>query len=123
MRTATYLLVVIATCAFLAGPARASQDSIPSVIPPVQHLIERWEGGESIIRIPFARHPIIRLGRDNRIYYGWTENLEIEAYSLEGELLQTIRLPSHPIALTDAEWKEAIEERGGGGFGARKCKP
>ena len=32
MRTATYLLVVIATCTFLAGPARASQDSIPSVI-------------------------------------------------------------------------------------------
>ncbi len=97
------------------------QDSI-LLIPPVQHLIERWEGGESMIRIPFARHPIVRLGRDNRIYYGWTENLEIEAYSLEGELLQTIRLPSRPIALTDAELNEAIEELGGGRFGGRKVQ-
>lgn len=75
-----------------------------------------------MIRIPFARHPIVRLGRDNRIYYGWTDNLEIEAYSLEGERLHTIRLPSRPIALTDAELKEAIEERGGGRFGGRKVQ-
>ncbi|HEX2095715.1 MAG TPA: sigma 54-interacting transcriptional regulator [Longimicrobiaceae bacterium] len=54
------------------------------VFPGEEFLIARKPGMVSVGPSPFGRRGVFGVGRDGRIYYGWTDTLGVEVYSLEG---------------------------------------
>jgi len=55
------------------------------VIPDREFLVTRSpQYGYSVSPLPFGRQPVLRLGADDRLYYGWSDSLAIGIYSLHG---------------------------------------
>lgn len=77
------------------------------VVPATQHLVWRGSNGSvSVTGHPFGRAPVIELGPNNRIYYGWTDSLTIQIFNLQGERVGGFSAPYEPVPVT----KEDVED-------------
>ncbi len=70
------------------------------------------EGGSRIgfVGVPFARSSALAVGRDDMLYYGWNDAIEIAIVSADGSTRDTIRYEHDPVPITDSEIAEAMPE-------------
>ena len=70
------------------------------------------EGGGRVgyVSVPFARSPALAVGRDDMLYYGWNDAIEIAIVSADGSTRDTIRYEHDPVPITDSEMDEAVPE-------------
>lgn len=76
--------------------------------PAKQDLVVREGGGISVSSHPFGRKGVVALGPDDRIYYGWTDSLAVEIYSLEGERVGGFSAPHRRTPLAPEHIEEVI---------------
>ncbi|HEV2146821.1 MAG TPA: 6-bladed beta-propeller [Longimicrobiaceae bacterium] len=68
----------------LDGGGSVLKDSL-LVVPHREFLVTRDpKYGYSVGMLPFGRRPVLRLGTDDRLYYGWSDSLVISIYSPDG---------------------------------------
>lgn len=65
--------------------------------------------GYSVSHLPFGRTSILRLGTDDRLYYGWSDSLAIEVYSLDGARVRRIAAPYEPSRVTQEDWRALLD--------------
>ncbi len=64
-------------------------------------------GGFAFLDVPFGRSGVYRVGPDDLLYHGWSENIEIAIVSADGSVRDTIRYAHDPVPITDSEIAEA----------------
>lgn len=101
------------------------RDSI-DVFPSAEALVLRNGGAVSVMRNPWGRRGIVRLGTDGRVHRVWTDTLGVRSMSLDGTALGSWTAGSErpPITTADIEgaligagpraqqWRRSIEEAG-----------
>jgi hypothetical protein len=74
------------------------------VVPDREFLVTRDPRyGYSVGLLPFGRRPLLRMGADDRLYYGWTDSLAIEVYSLDGARVGRIGASHAAPRVTDRD--------------------
>jgi hypothetical protein len=96
-------------------------DAIISV-PQSQNLVKRSGGSMLMTSMPFGRKSIIRLGQHGRIYYGWSDEVNIKVYTSKGNQVEVIKGSHESVEVTQndmenllnsyssEDFKEAIRE-------------
>jgi hypothetical protein len=75
-------------------------------LPEREFLVTRDGGSRfSIGSLPYGREPFVRLGPDDRIYYAWSDALDLRRYEIDGtqQGLARIPLPRAPVSDSDVE--------------------
>ena len=67
-------------------------------------------GRVNFVGVPFGRSSTIAVGRDDVLYYGWNESIEIATVSADGLARDTIRYEHDPVPVTSSEMTEMIPE-------------
>ncbi|MXW15362.1 MAG: 6-bladed beta-propeller [Rhodothermaceae bacterium] len=82
------------------------------IVPDREVIPYMLEGGGRVgfVGVPFARSPALAVGRDNMLYYGWNDAIEIAIVSADGSTRDTIRYEHDPVPITDSEMDEASHE-------------
>lgn len=76
------------------------------VVPDRESLVTRSpQYGYSVGSMPFGRRPVLRLGGDDRLYYGWSDSLAVGIYSLDGERVDRVggEHPAHRVTQPDLD--------------------
>ena len=56
-----------------------------------------------IMSKPFGRKPVVRLGPDDLIYWGWNDSIDVRVSSLDGEVAGRIRSEHHAVQVSAEE--------------------
>lgn len=81
---------------WLDGRGGVLADSL-LVVPDRESLVTRSPRyGYSVGPMPFGRRPVLRLGRDDRLYYGWSDSLAVGIHSLDGARVGRVGR-AHPV--------------------------
>jgi hypothetical protein len=72
-------------------------------------LVDDSNGQMTVGSLPFGRKSLVFMG-GKYLYYCWTESLEIDKYSLEGELIQTISYSIDNVEVSEKDIARKAEE-------------
>jgi hypothetical protein len=70
------------------------------VFPPQEQLIESDGSSISVVVHPFGRRGIVDVGRDQRLYYAWTDTAAVGVYSPAGEPLHRLATGASSRSIT-----------------------
>ena len=74
-----------------------------------QALVTRLPGkGMTVGPLPYGREPFLRLGPDDRLYYGRNDSVTVKVYDLGGRLVTTLSEPSRVGAVTGGDLDRLI---------------
>lgn len=59
--------------------------------------------------LPYGRQPFLRLGPDDRLYYGWSGTPMVYIYGLDGQRVGSLRLPFAPGSVGEEEIDRLLE--------------
>ncbi len=78
-------------------------------LPPAEFIVDRKGGAMIVTEMPFGREAMVRIGYDDRLYYGYTDSLAISIYSVGGRLLGHFSLPFQNRKVTRKDINKALE--------------
>ncbi|HEX7243553.1 MAG TPA: 6-bladed beta-propeller [Longimicrobiaceae bacterium] len=79
------------------------------VVPDRELLVTRDpQYGYSVGLLPFGRRPLLRMGADDRLYYGWSDSLAVGVYSLDGARVGRIGAPHPAPRVTDDDLRTLL---------------
>lgn len=84
------------------------RDSVLLLPGPQTGIVARRGRTSSIRQNPFGRPGLLRLGPQNRLYYGWGDSLAVRVYSLEGQQVGGFSLPHEAPAITGQDLENAV---------------
>lgn len=94
---------------------RIENDGTPSdtllLVEPRRAVLDMSNGGISGIEsIPFDRRGVLAQGPDDRLYYGSTDSLHIEAFASDGSSEVVASIPVDPVPVTSAARDSALSD-------------